>query len=287
MTAWSFCWPASTMAIARPRWLYSIPTTWGEHQGSLPEIRSRLDIPPGKEKAIVRFPRTCISDLFGPFNMATHLFVTATSIEVVISEDFTRRGPPAIYHLDRALNVLSVDLSTDFRNKHKELELEGKLKHTLTPQEAEQLRLQVVVVRPAPGKWSLGGWYIGELGELGHPFFVTFFLALSMSHQLVMSREVNHGSAAQQIRPGRTRRGVSLLQPVRPPGISVWIRRRHRPGLLPPQGMAGRQVALSCGHLRHRSLRLRGHGKSLSHTFCVLAPTSSPYGRIGRWRPAG
>jgi hypothetical protein len=36
-------------------------------------------------------------------------------------------------------------------------------------------------------------------------------LAISMSLQLVMAREVDHGLAAQQIRSGRAGGGLSLL----------------------------------------------------------------------------
>ncbi len=39
----------------------------------------------------------------------------------------------------------------------------------------------------------------------------------------------------------------------------------HTPRLLPPQSMAGRQVAASRRHFRHRSLCLRRHGESLPH----------------------
>jgi hypothetical protein len=79
--------------------------------------------------------------------------------------------------------------------------------------------------------------------ELGHPFFCGFFLAPSMSPPLEIWNELNHGFAAQQIRQGRTRRGVSPLQLVRPTGIPVRIRQADTPGLFPPQGMAGREVA--------------------------------------------
>jgi hypothetical protein len=47
--------------------------------------------------------------------------------------------------------------------------------------------------------------------------FCGFFLALSMSSPLEMLKRVNHGFAAQQIRPGTTRGGLSLLQQVRRP----------------------------------------------------------------------
>jgi hypothetical protein len=46
--------------------------------------------------------------------------------------------------------------------------------------------------------------------ERGHSLYCRFFLALSMSPPLEMFKEVTHGFAAQQIRPGGTRRGVRM-----------------------------------------------------------------------------
>ncbi len=59
--------------------------------------------------------------------------------------------------------------------------------------------------------------------EIWTPVFYRFFLALSMTPPLEILKGANHGIAAQQICPGRTRRGVSLFQPMRPPGVFVWI----------------------------------------------------------------
>ena len=101
----------------------------------------------GSEIAIVRFPRSCISDLYGPFNIATSLSVSPASIEVVVSEDVIRQGPEVIYQLDRSLKVTAVRPSVIFRSRHRQLEIEGKLHHALTDQEVEQLKSGTVVVR--------------------------------------------------------------------------------------------------------------------------------------------
>ena len=52
-------------------------------------------------------------------------------------------------------------------------------------------------------------------GGIGHPLIFCFFLAHSMSSSLEVVNEVNHGSATQQIRPGRTGRGLPLPNVVR------------------------------------------------------------------------
>jgi hypothetical protein len=52
-----------------------------------------------------------------------------------------------------------------------------------------------------------------------------------MSSPLEMLKGVNHGFAVQQTRPGRTRGGLSLLQPVRPPRGRVPYLQNPKSGL--------------------------------------------------------
>ena len=101
----------------------------------------------GSEKAVVLFPRSCISDLYGPFNLARQLSVTPSSIEVVVSENYGTQGPYVVYHLDRALAVMAVDLSVEYKSKHREFELEGKFDHPATSLEADRLKQQVAVIK--------------------------------------------------------------------------------------------------------------------------------------------
>ena len=56
------------------------------------------------------------------------------------------------------------------------------------------------------------------------------------------------------------------------PPIFVWIRPAHAPVLLPPQGTAGRQVALSVGDFRHRS-----RGLGFCTEFSSLTSKSVPH----------
>lgn len=103
---------------------------------------------PGSEKAVVFFPHTCITRLFEPYNRAVDVRGQDGRIEVHVSVTHVHEnGPYLVYQLDRNLDVVGLSVSDGLHTRHKELETEGKLDHSLSKKEIEEWK-QVRVVRP-------------------------------------------------------------------------------------------------------------------------------------------
>lgn len=98
------------------------------------------DFGPAHEKAVVFFPRSCLTEKFEPYNRAVNLTVNGDLIEVQVSQAHYEHGPYVIYQLSRKLEVIGLIVSDSFRNRHKELEAEGKLDHPLSAREIEDLK---------------------------------------------------------------------------------------------------------------------------------------------------
>lgn len=104
------------------------------------------DFGPSHEKAVVFFPRSCLTEKFEPYNRAVNLTVNDDLIEVQVSQVHHEHGPYTIYQLNRKLEVVGLIVSDSFHNRHKELEAEGKLDHPASAREIENLK-RVRIVR--------------------------------------------------------------------------------------------------------------------------------------------
>ena len=98
---------------------------------------------PGREKARILFPRTCINRKYHPYGVPGRLAVQGDSIEVAVSERIVARGAPVplvFYHLNRNLELTDVVVNDPLKALHRELEAAGQLDHPLTDKEIAELR---------------------------------------------------------------------------------------------------------------------------------------------------
>ena len=109
--------------------------------------RQIFGFPPGTEKAIVLFPRTCVSKN-APYNRTTELRITREQrIVLAVAEGVSeQRGPGVmIYELDYHLQVVNCRPDSHLYEAHRALELQGLLDHSWTEEENDRLRSEVVV----------------------------------------------------------------------------------------------------------------------------------------------
>jgi len=112
-------------------------------------FRQLLDCEPGTEKAIVLFPRTCLS-LDAPYNRAHSVWVTKERrIVVPVVEGVSEAKNPGVmvYELDFGLNVVSARPDSHLQEAHRLLEAEGTLDHSWTEKETDDIRSEVTVNR--------------------------------------------------------------------------------------------------------------------------------------------
>jgi len=112
-------------------------------------LRQLLGCEPGTEKAVVLFPRTCLS-LGAPYNRAHSVWVTTEDrIVVPVIEGVSEAKNPGvmIYELDFELNVVSARPDSHLQEAHRLLEAEGTLDHSWTEKETEEIRSEVTVNR--------------------------------------------------------------------------------------------------------------------------------------------
>jgi hypothetical protein len=98
---------------------------------------------PGREKARILFPRTCINRKFYEYGIPGWLVVQGNSIEVRVSEKPTGPGESealVLYRLNRKLELTDVVVAVGFKAIHRELEAAGRLDHSLTEKEISELR---------------------------------------------------------------------------------------------------------------------------------------------------
>lgn len=109
---------------------------------------SRFDgFPPGVEKAVVHFPRSCMAKRWGRMNRAARFSVLSSGLEVVVFDGNLESGPYIVFTLDGNLNVLKAEPSQDFIVRHHRQEKERDLDHPFGPQDMEALIRGVVVTR--------------------------------------------------------------------------------------------------------------------------------------------
>jgi len=132
---------AATLVVLDPRGFTGV-----SDQG--PGSRLQLQgFPLAREKAVLMFPRTCVSRKLEPYNMARFVRLAEGLIRVNVYE--TPDDALALYWLKPDLEVARVEVSDRFASLHRKLESEGALDHPLTPQEVERLRAVTYLKRPA------------------------------------------------------------------------------------------------------------------------------------------
>jgi transcriptional regulator with XRE-family HTH domain len=110
--------------------------------------RQILGFPPGTEKAVVLFPRTCVSQN-ASYNRVVELRITRERrIVLAVVEGVSEARNPGvmIYELDFGLNIVNCRPDSHLQEAHRAMELEGALDHPWTEEENERLSNQVVVM---------------------------------------------------------------------------------------------------------------------------------------------
>jgi hypothetical protein len=107
-----------------------------------------LDMLPAKEKAVVFFPRSCISR-GQPYTRVAGLHITRDRLVVDVSEGTVERDSPGfVYELDYALNVVNlVPNGVGVMRIHQELESKHILDHPFSQEDWGRLKTLVVVKR--------------------------------------------------------------------------------------------------------------------------------------------
>jgi hypothetical protein len=103
---------------------------------------------PGRERARILFPRSCMSRKFEKWSQVGWLFMQPDTIAVEAIERTVSRAPGIIFHLTKALKLEKVVLEDSFRIAHTEMHAAGQLDHKLTPQEEAEFRNIRVLVPP-------------------------------------------------------------------------------------------------------------------------------------------
>jgi hypothetical protein len=107
-----------------------------------------LNMSAAHEKAVVLFPRSCVS-IGQPYTRATAVQVTKERIIVMVAEGYGELYPGLVYELDYGLHVVNVvPAGIQMQQRHQELEAQGKLDHPFdAAKECERLKAEVIVRR--------------------------------------------------------------------------------------------------------------------------------------------
>jgi hypothetical protein len=89
-------------------------------------------------KLVVLFPRSCVAETLGPYNRACEMAWRDGTLRVMVREGPSGTSPPLIYEFDQGLKPLRVELSGEYLERRRELEIAGRLNHSC---EAEAERL--------------------------------------------------------------------------------------------------------------------------------------------------
>ncbi|MGA8030356.1 MAG: hypothetical protein WB992_24700 [Bryobacteraceae bacterium] len=113
----------------------------------LPDPRFELiGMQPAKEKAVIFFPRSCLSQQQS-FTRVGDVRVTEQRIVVVVAEGTDEIGDPQlIYEMDYQLRLQDVSPTDSYVRRHRALEATGKLDHHLTMSEFEDLKKNRLVI---------------------------------------------------------------------------------------------------------------------------------------------
>jgi hypothetical protein len=107
-----------------------------------------VDMPPAKERAVVLFPRSCVSK-GQAYTRVASLVVHKDRIVLVVAEQPAMDGPGFIYELGYSLQTLTVVAANDFvRTAHHKMEALGELDHPLSADNNwQRLKTGVIVQR--------------------------------------------------------------------------------------------------------------------------------------------
>ena len=109
-----------------------------------------LGFPPGREKARLLFPRTCINRKFDPYGIPGYVGLQGDSLRVQVAERINVTYDTTVHYLfDRKLDLKQVVVSDGFKILHRELEAAGQLDHPLTGKEINELHNLRYLKRPA------------------------------------------------------------------------------------------------------------------------------------------
>jgi len=133
---------AATLVVLDPR------TCTGASRQAPDSPYQILGVPTGREKAVLSFPRTCISRKYDLYNMGKGIYVDGDFIRVRVLERMNSLDQVILYTLDRQLMVRAAEPSDAFRAAHLALERSGGLDHSLSPKEIAALQASVRTVRP-------------------------------------------------------------------------------------------------------------------------------------------
>ncbi len=104
--------------------------------------------PPGREKARIVFPRSCINRKFHEYNWPLQLAFSGDRIRLGVRQREPDFGSAVVYYLDRRLGLIGLEFPDYLRSLHRELEAAGQLDHMLTDAEIAQLRNIRYLKRP-------------------------------------------------------------------------------------------------------------------------------------------
>lgn len=99
------------------------------------------------QKRTVFFPRSCITQKFHKYNRVYTLIADDNGITVHVSQTFKDEGEYVVYNLSPDLQVANMTVADSFLSRHKDLEAEGKLDHSFSQREYDDLRRIVVSTR--------------------------------------------------------------------------------------------------------------------------------------------
>ena len=105
-----------------------------------------LDIPPANERAVILFPRSCVSK-GSPYTRVVSLRATSTGFTAVVAESFDPFSPQVIvYDFDRHLRVASIQPTPEYVEKHRAMQRAGEIGHAYDEaKEIADLKSRVVV----------------------------------------------------------------------------------------------------------------------------------------------
>jgi len=102
-----------------------------------------LGLGPGREKARILFPRSCVNRQSEQYNWVSELEFVDGSIHLSTAESLdnkARRTAAVYYTLGRNLELLNVGVNDYLRTAHRELEASGQLDHRFTAKELDAFR---------------------------------------------------------------------------------------------------------------------------------------------------
>jgi len=134
----------ATLIALDPRRVYG---TSRQPEGDFRQLQG-MDV--GAEKAVILFPKTCVSEGIEEYNRVVSLRQVGDTLEAYVMEAASERHhaqPYLIYLFDRGLKLLGVTHSDQFVSWHKSLEAEGKLTHAFDESEMLPLHKLLRLVR--------------------------------------------------------------------------------------------------------------------------------------------